>query len=159
MIEEIEPSVIQGTMFGTDIDYGKKLNFLGEEVKKKTRVAIPKEITEKEIREARQRKLVYDINSKAALVTNVDLRWSPKITLYSLSKGTETKFKVPKDIYSKCSLNYGDVIWAESFEKRNRYVKKDGIEKPVKVENEFEWWMIAYSLITDFSQFKRKTYD
>lgn len=66
---------------------------------------------------------------------------------------------IPKDVFNKNRLQYGDVICIDKMEQRNKYRKIDGFEKPVKVDDEFEWWVISYSMVTDFSGFKRKTYD
>lgn len=156
LIDKIEPSVIQEAMFDGGLDYGKRLNLLGEEVKKKKHLSVPKIISEKEIREANKRKLTYDVNSKYALVTNIDVRFSPKISFYSLSKGTENKFKIKKDLYAKNPLKYGDVVCLEEFKKRPRYTK-DG-DKFIEVQGQFEWWVGSYQVIEDFSGFKRKTY-
>jgi len=156
MIEEIEPSAVQADMFSQDIDYGKKTNFLGEEVKKKKRISMPKEITEKEIREAKQRRITYDTNTKYALVTGIDTKFSPKITFYSLTKGTEQKFKIKKDLYKESPLQYADVVSLNGFEERSRF-KKEGngfIETTDK-----EWWVSNYSIVKNFEDFKRKNYE
>lgn len=159
LIEKIEPTNLQSDMFGNNIDYGKRVNFLGKEVTKKKREAVPKQITINEVHEAKQRKLIYEVNSRYALATDVNTQWSPRIKFYSLSKGTEITFKIPKDIYAENPLKVGDIVCLEEFEQRNKYVKKEGIAKPVKLENEFEWWIKSYSLVTDISDFKRKQYE
>lgn len=160
MIEEIEPSAIQLGMFGVDVDYGKKLNFNGEEVKKKKQIAPPKQITENEIRyDSSTKRLVYDIDTRYAVVTLVETKYSPRITFYYLSKGTINKFKINKDLFAKQPLKNGDVVCLSDFENKNRWAMKDGYSKPVKLENEFEYWLTEYSQVTDFSEFKRKIND
>jgi len=157
MIEEIEPSVVQTSMFDNNIDFGKRTNFLGQEITKKKKgvsSVLDKKITEKEIREANKRKLTYDVNSKYALVTGVDLKYSPSITFYSLSKGTEQKFKIKKGLFDGNPLRYGDIVSLNNFEKKNKFVKSgDGFKE---VPNEYVWWIVDYEKINNVEEFKRK---
>ena len=157
IIEEIEPSIIQENMFSTDIDYGKRINLLGKEITKKKALSVPKKITEKEIREAKSKKIIYDVNPRYILITDLDATYSPKITAYSLSKGTINKFKIKKDIFSQIPLKYGDIVSLESFEKRPRYIKEGNTFR--EVAGQFEWWITNYKIIEDISEFKRKKYD
>ena len=39
-----------------------------------------------------------DINSAWCVVTEIDTKYSPKLTLYSLRKGEEKQFKMDKNI-------------------------------------------------------------
>jgi len=157
MIEEIEPSVVQTSMFDNNIDFGKRTNFLGQEITKKKKgvsSVLDKKITEKEVREANKRKLTYDVNAKYALVTGVDLKYSPSITFYSLSKGTEQKFKIKKGLFDGNPLRYGDIVSLNNFEKKNKFVKSgDGFKE---VPNEYVWWIVDYEKINNVEEFKRK---
>jgi len=118
---------------------------------------LPKSISEKEIRESRQRRIIYDTKSSYALVTNIDLRFSPKITVYSLTKGTEEKFKINKETFKKFPLQYQDVVDLVNFKRKPKFAKQGG--EFVEIPNQFDWWITDYSVVTDFSNFKRKVYE
>ena len=157
MIEEIEPSVVQTSMFDMNADYGKRTNFLGQEVvKKKKTISAPieKKITVQEVTGANRTKLTYDVDSKYALVVSVDLKYSPSVKFYSLSKGTETNFKIRKETFNARKLNVGQIVSLDEFEKKPKWVKDGKGFKEVK--GEFVWWLANYKIIETVEDFKRK---
>lgn len=157
MIEEIEPSVVQISMFDMNADYGKRTNFLGQEViKKKKTISTPaeKKITIQEVTGANRTKLTYDVDSKYALVVSVDLKYSPSVKFYSLSKGTETNFKIRKETFNARKLSVGQIVSLEEFEKKPKWVKDGKGFKEVK--GEFVWWLANYKIIETVEDFKRK---
>lgn len=154
LIEAIE--TVQLDMFGFSGEYGQRVNMLGEKITKKKKKRLAKEITIEEVKKANNSKLTYDTNSAYALVVDVDTTWSPKIKLYSLSKGSETTFKIKKDIYTNLPLKQGDVVYLETFEEKDRVRKVDGKWIPSGGK---EWWITKYSLIDDIKDFKRKVYE
>jgi hypothetical protein len=158
LIEEIEPSVRQGTMFDFNLtDFGKRVNFFGDEITKKKRTGsnpLGKQITEKEVREANRKKITYDVSPKYALVTSLDTKYSPSVTLYSLSRGTEKKFKIAKDVFQISPITFGDIISIEGFEKKPKY-RKEG-NGFVKVDGEHVLWITSYTKLDTVEDFKRK---
>jgi hypothetical protein len=154
LIEEVVPTAVQETLFEMNQDFGKRTNFQGKEIVKKKGTTTSKKITEDEIRQADKKKLTYDVDPSLALVIDLNLKYAPTLTFYSLSKGTKTTFKISKKDFEKVKLSYGDVVRLDGFEKKPRY-KKEGAAF-VPVPGEFVWWVNRYSIVNDFSDFKRK---
>jgi hypothetical protein len=159
IIKKIEPSASQDTLFDMNENFGSMTDFFGKQVQsRKSRAkSLSKEVTIEEIKEAAKRKLTYDVDYKYGLVTDVNAKFSPILTIYSLAKGSVQKFKINKNTFAKQPLQHGDIVNLQSFEKKNKFKKEDS--GFVKVENEYEWWVTAYSSVNDvdFSKFKRKT--
>ena len=155
LISEIEPEASQTTLFEMNQDFGKRVNMLGKEiVKKKGGNTASKKITEEEIRAADKKKIKYDVPPSYSLVVDINLKYTPVITFYSLSKGTKATFKISKGAFASNPLAYGDVVSLDGFEKKPRY-KKEGADF-VPIQGEFVWWVTQYKKLIDFSDFKRK---
>lgn len=155
LISEIEPEASQATLFEMNQDFGKRTDFLGKEiVKKKGGTPVSKKITEEEIRSADKKKIKYDVPPSLSLVVDINTKYTPTVTFYSLSKGTKATFKIDKKLFGSNPLLYGDVVSLDGFEKRPRY-KKEGADF-IPVPGEFVWWVTQYKKIDDFSKFKRK---
>ncbi len=153
LVEEVE--VYQLDMFGFAGEYGERKNMLGEKITKKKKVSLSKEITIEEVKKANNMKITYDVNPAYVLVTNVDTTWSPKVKFYSLSKGSETTFKINKNVFANNPLKYGDIVSLDDFEEKDKVRKQDG--EWVSIGGT-DWWVLKYKLINDISDFKRPVY-
>lgn len=154
MIEEIEPSVVQIDMFAGMTEFGKKTKMDAPESNRPPKPKIQKPVTLEEVMDAPWSNKIYDVTAKHCVVKSINVDFSPVITLYSLSKGTENKVKIPKDIFKNNNLSAGDIVVAIGFQKRPK-MKKEG-KKFVEIPGEFEWWMSDYYVVSDVSNFKRK---
>ncbi len=152
-IEEIEPTVVQLTMFGAEIDYGKKVKMIAPSEKKKR--PSPKKIKESDIREANKTRTRYEISQKYFLVTDVNTKWTPVVTLYNFESGTgNLKAKIKKPSFERKPLKVGDVVFAKELSEEPKLEKVGDTFVPVAGQT--VWWLKAYALITDFSEFKLK---
>ena len=74
-------------------------------------------------------------------VQSVDDKYSIRLRLYSLQRGTEGIIRISKAIFNKDPLKTGDCISAK-FEKRQRCLFKDG--KRFAVDGVFDYWLVDY---------------
>lgn len=74
-------------------------------------------------------------------VQSVDDKYSIRLRLYSLKRGTEGVIRVSKAVFGQDPLKEGDCITAK-FDKRQRCVYKDG--KRFAVDGVFDFWLIDY---------------
>lgn len=79
------------------------------------------------------------------LLTDVNVKYSPRITAYSLKNGTTFICKIQKNIFRQSPLQEGDVIYIFKGSKKQRVRAKQGggFEK---VEGEFDIWLSNYEL-------------
>ena len=80
-------------------------------------------------------------------VMNVDTKYSPKITLYSLSKGGVFTVKIKKALYIKNSILKDDIIRINKCERKNKLKFSDGDYVPVP--NEYDWWLNDYTKVKE----------
>lgn len=77
-------------------------------------------------------------------VTDVETKFSPKLTLYAMANGGTIKVKIEKRIYSKNPIKKGDIVKViDSYKKPKVY--KDG-DKWVETA-EKEWWVHDYKIV------------
>lgn len=77
-------------------------------------------------------------------VTDVETKFSPKLTLYALANGSTIKVKVDKRTYGRSPVQKGNIIKViDSYKKPKVY--KDG-DKWVET-SEKEWWIAEYKII------------
>lgn len=74
-------------------------------------------------------------------VQSVDDKYSIRLRLYSMKRGTEGVIRVSKGVFNKDPLKEGDCITAK-FEKRQRCVFKDG--KRFAVDGVYDFWLVDY---------------
>lgn len=77
-------------------------------------------------------------------VTDVETKFSPKLTLYAMANGGTIKVKVDKRTYGRNPVQKGDIIKViDSYKKPKVYKEGDKwIETPEK-----EWWITDYKII------------
>lgn len=92
-----------------------------------------------------------DINSAWCVVTEIDTKYSPKLTLYSLRKGEEKQFKMDKKTFNtkdkSLRINKGDLIKITDFKKKYKQVP-DG-EGGFKPTDQIEYWVTGYIKYSD----------
>lgn len=78
-------------------------------------------------------------------VLEVDDKYSPKLRLYNVSKGTVGVMKMKKDLFKKNPLQVGDVVELRDYEERQarRYVGGKSVINP----GVFELWITAYKIL------------
>lgn len=87
--------------------------------------------------------IVMPEQKNVGYVMNVDCKYSPKITMYLLDKGTTVIYKLSKVLYQKQPFDVGSCIVFRS-EQRNKSRKtKNGWEK---IDGVYDEWITAYVL-------------
>ncbi|BAO04764.1 DNA polymerase III alpha subunit [Clostridium botulinum B str. Osaka05] len=115
-------------------------NILNEVVKtlKEEKITIKEQIEfEKEYLGYIQTK--YDCDKNLAIVLDIDLKYSPKITLYRLTSGQEIVLKMNKRHYNENPLDMWEIIKIVGIKKKNKLRKID--DKWEKVEGEYDLWL------------------
>lgn len=79
---------------------------------------------------------------KIVVVMDVNLRYSPLVTIYSLSKGGTINIKISKKVYNDNPINVGDIIKISEFQKKNKQQYINGEYHPVP--NSYDWWVNKY---------------
>lgn len=82
-----------------------------------------------------------NLASNLFYVQSVDDKYSIRLRLYSMKRGTEGVIRVSKTVFGKDPLKAGDCISAK-FEKRQRCLFKDG--KRFAIDGVFDYWLIDY---------------
>lgn len=91
------------------------------------------------------------------IVTEVEERYSPKIHLYSLARGTSGVLKMLKSFYNSRPLKPGDCVRIPrtGWEKKPKVVFQDG--KKTKMPGVYERWIINYTALFVAPEEKEKT--
>lgn len=88
--------------------------------------------------------MIYDVDKRYCLVTDIDTKYSPKVTLYSLGSGKEVICKINKALFKEEPFARGQLIkCGRFFEKYKQRKTENGWEQT----NEKEWWLNDYELI------------
>jgi len=155
LLDKIENSQLD--MFGFNFDFGNRKNFNGEVITKKRKKieTLSERVSLAEVKKAHDRTITYEVNPNFATVTDVNLKWSPKLKFYKLNCGVEVIYKIKKSVFDDFPLHVGDVVCLNHLEERPKYIKEDG--KFIETD-ETEMWLNSYSLVRDVSDFKRKIY-
>lgn len=90
----------------------------------------------------------FDVPGNQAMVLEVNERYSPKVTLYNLRKGTTGIMKIKKDLYWQEPLRPGSIIAIEDWTRKPRYrytPTADGKKtKPKPIPGQYELWILSY---------------
>ena len=87
---------------------------------------------------------VYDVNKNYCLATDVNTKYSPRVTLYSLGTGKEVQCKINKYVFNETPFKRGQLIKCGKFyEKFKQRKTENGWEQT----EEKEWWLSSYELI------------
>lgn len=91
---------------------------------------------------------VYDVDKRYCIATDVDAKYSPKVTLYSLGSGKEVICKINKNLFKEKPFNKNQIIKCGRFYQKNKQRKTaDGWETTA----EKEWWLSDYDLINEIN--------
>ena len=85
--------------------------------------------------------MTYDVDKKTCYVTDVDTKYSPRISLYCLKNGKSVECKINKQTFKSNPLHKGDIIKTFKFEERYKQTLVDGEWKRTDTK---EWWLVAY---------------
>lgn len=93
--------------------------------------------------------MTYDnIEKNICYVLDIDTKYSPKLTLYSLGTGKEITVKVQKSVYENNIIKKSSIIHINKFEQKYKSIRtENGWEKT----SEKEWWIKSYKILNDFS--------
>ena len=88
--------------------------------------------------------MVYDVDKRYCLVTDVDTKYSPRVRLYSLGSGKETTCKINKITFNETPFKKGQLIKCGRFYQKDRQRKTEiGWEST----GEKDWWLANYELV------------
>ncbi|MBG9766044.1 hypothetical protein ABD78_20095 [Paenibacillus polymyxa] len=92
-----------------------------------------------------------NVNASWCVVTDLDTKYSPKLTLYNLRRGEERIFKMDKKTFNtrdaSLRINKGDLIEITGFKKKARQIPDgNGGFKPT---DQIDIWITGYSKYTD----------
>ena len=85
--------------------------------------------------------MTYNVDKKVCYVLDVDIKYTPKITLYCLNNGKTVLCKVSKTLFKNNPLKKGMIIRAIKFEEKN---KLNYVNGEWQRTSEKEWWMNGY---------------
>lgn len=88
--------------------------------------------------------MVYDVNKRYCLVTDVDTKYSPRVRLYSLGSGKETTCKINKITFNETPFKRGQLIKCGRFYQKDRQRKT---ETGWESTGEKDWWLANYELV------------
>lgn len=92
-----------------------------------------------------------EVNSAWCVVTEIDTKYSPKLTLYGLRKGEERQFKMDRKTFNTkdktLRINKGDLIKITDFKKKYKQIP-DGVGG-FKPTDQMEYWITGYIKYTE----------
>lgn len=88
--------------------------------------------------------MVYDVDKRYCLVTDVDTKYSPRVRLYSLGSGKETTCKINKITFNEAPFKRGQLIKCGRFYQKDRQRKT---ETGWESTGEKDWWLANYELV------------
>lgn len=90
---------------------------------------------------------VFSVNPEDYIVTEVNPKYSPRIYLYSLARGTSGMLKMTKGLYDSLPLKPGDCIRIPrtGWEERTKVIYEDGQRK--RLPGQTERWIINYKAL------------
>lgn len=77
------------------------------------------------------------------VVTDLDVKYSPKLTLYALANGNSIPVKIQKQMFSKHPVKRGDIIKVTNQTKQK---KKKLVGGKFIDSDEMEWWVLDYKI-------------
>ena len=90
--------------------------------------------------------MVYDVDKRYCLVTDVDTKYSPRVRLYSLGSGKETTCKINKITFNETPFKKGQLIKCGRFYEKFKQRKTENGWEQTDIK---EWWLESYELIED----------
>lgn len=90
--------------------------------------------------------MTYDVDKRYCLVTGVDAKYSPRVTLYSLGSGKEVICKINKALFKEEPFKRGQLIKCGRFFEKYKQRKTENGWEQTDIK---EWWLESYELIED----------
>lgn len=87
---------------------------------------------------------VYDVDKNYCLVTDVNTKYSPRVTLYSLGTGKEVECKINKAMFNQTPFKKGQLIKCGRFYEKFKQRKTENGWEQTDIK---EWWLESYELI------------
>lgn len=79
------------------------------------------------------------------LVTNVNTRYSPRITVYALANGNTLDIKIQRKVFNEKPIEDGDILAIYEYEhKQKTRMNEEG--KYERIPDEYEWWIKKYDV-------------
>ena len=95
--------------------------------------------------------MIYDVDKCYCLVTDIDTKYSPKVTLYSLGSGKEVICKINKALFKEEPFKKGQLIKCGRFYEKFKQRKTENGWEQTDIK---EWWLESYELIDDLEENK-----
>jgi len=90
-------------------------------------------------------KTKFDIDVRNVVVNSIEKKYSPKLTVYCLAKGTTATLKVQAKYFNNNPIEIGDIIFCKKLTKKNCVRKTDtGWED---IPDKFDWWLDHYEVV------------
>lgn len=93
----------------------------------------------------------YDVPPNMYIITAIDNRYSPKITLYSLARGTSGTMKMKRANFQSLCAGVGDTINLVQWQNRPQYRFEGG--KPRPIPGTQEKWILDAHVVRDTAPF------
>ena len=88
----------------------------------------------------------YEVDKRYCMVLDLDLKYSPKVTLHSLGSVKQTVCKVSKAIFNETPFIKGQILKCEHFAQK---FKQQKTEKGWEKTDIKEWWLDLYSIVNN----------
>lgn len=88
--------------------------------------------------------MTYNVDKKYCLVTDIDTKYSPRATLYSLGSGKEVICKINKALFKEEPFKKGQLIKCGRFYEKFKQRKTENGWEQTDIK---EWWLNDYELI------------
>ena len=77
------------------------------------------------------------------LVTDVNTKYSPRVTVYALANGNTLTVKVSKKLFAEQEIKSGDILVITDQKKRNKSRRMEN-GRYEQIPDEYEWWITKY---------------
>lgn len=88
--------------------------------------------------------MIYNVDKNYCLVTDVNTKYSPRVTLYSLGTGKEVGCKINKAMFNQTPFKRGQLIKCGRFYEKFKQRKTENGWEQTDIK---EWWLESYELI------------
>ena len=90
--------------------------------------------------------MTYDVDKSYCIVSDIDTKYNPRITIYSLGTGKEVICKINKSIFKNKPLKKGQIIKTGRFYQKERQRKT---ETGWESTGEKDWWLATYDVVEE----------
>lgn len=90
--------------------------------------------------------MTYDVDKRYCYVTDLDTKYSPRVTLYSLGSGKEVVCKINKEVFKATPFKKNQILKCNRFFEKYKQRKT---EKGWERTEEKEWWLGDYEIVEE----------